>query len=62
MLAYLLHHGQVHGPHARLLIEQGVEMGRPSRLEVEADWDGNTVGKLTVAGVVVPILTGTFKL
>jgi trans-2,3-dihydro-3-hydroxyanthranilate isomerase len=62
MLAYLLHHGLVNAPQARLLIEQGVEMGRPSQLEVEAAWDGERVRNLTVGGHVLPVLSGTMRI
>ena len=62
MLAYLLQHGAIQGPEAQLRIDQGVEMGRPSRLDVAARWDGRAVSDLTVAGGVVPVLTGRFNL
>jgi trans-2,3-dihydro-3-hydroxyanthranilate isomerase len=47
----------------RVVIEQGVEMGRPSRLVAEADFDGD--GEPTaarVSGSVVPVAEGWIEL
>ena len=45
-----------------LAIEQGVEMGRPSRIEVVARKQGGQVGEITVAGRCVPVMHGTLAL
>ena len=42
----------------RVLIEQGVEMGRPSRIFVRADKDGNRVVNVRVGGNAVEVLRG----
>ncbi|HEU5335689.1 MAG TPA: PhzF family phenazine biosynthesis protein [Terriglobales bacterium] len=42
----------------RVLIEQGVEMGRPSRIFVGADKDGNRVVNVRVGGNAVEVLRG----
>jgi trans-2,3-dihydro-3-hydroxyanthranilate isomerase len=41
------------------LIHQGVEMGRPSRLEVETDVSGGTVTSVRVGGASVLVSSGT---
>lgn len=43
----------------RWLIEQGLEIGRPSRLEVEAERREGTVTALRCAGYCVPVSEGT---
>jgi trans-2,3-dihydro-3-hydroxyanthranilate isomerase len=43
-------------------IDQGVEMGRPSRLEVTAVRRGGQVADVRVAGSCVPVMQGTFSL
>ncbi|HYL97071.1 MAG TPA: PhzF family phenazine biosynthesis protein, partial [Terriglobales bacterium] len=45
-------------PGERVLIEQGVEMGRPSRIFVRADKDGNRVVNVRVGGNAVEVLRG----
>ena len=42
----------------RVLIEQGVEMQRPSRIFVRADEDGNRVVNVRVGGNAVEVLRG----
>jgi trans-2,3-dihydro-3-hydroxyanthranilate isomerase len=42
----------------RVLIEQGIEMGRPSRIFVRADKDGNRVVNVRVGGNAVEVLRG----
>lgn len=46
------------GEGARLLVEQGFEMGRPSRIEVEVD----EAGRVRIAGSCVPVMQGTLRL
>ena len=45
----------------RWVIEQGIEMGRPSRLEVEADKAGGKVSAVRVGGASVMISKGTIS-
>ncbi|MEA3533638.1 PhzF family phenazine biosynthesis protein [Rhizobium sp. CC-YZS058] len=42
----------------RLTIDQGVEMGRPSRLEVTAEKRGGTVTRVTIGGHCVTVMRG----
>lgn len=47
----------------RLVIEQGVEVGRPSRLIAEVDFDeGGHPGEVRVSGDVTPVLEGWVEL
>jgi trans-2,3-dihydro-3-hydroxyanthranilate isomerase len=45
-------------PGERVLIEQGIEMRRPSRIFVRADKDGNRVVNVRVGGNAVEVLRG----
>jgi len=45
------------GAHKRV-VEQGLEMGRPSRIEVEADVRGGSIGEVRVGGQSVVISEG----
>ncbi len=49
------------GLHRRVL-EQGVEMGRPSRIELEIDVREGRVDRITVGGHAVPVTRGTLEL
>jgi trans-2,3-dihydro-3-hydroxyanthranilate isomerase len=42
-------------------IDQGVEMGRPSRIDVAADIAGGAVTRVTVAGSCVPVMRGVLE-
>jgi len=55
--AWMAAHG-VAKPGERVLIEQGVEMGRPSRIFVRADKDGNRVVNVRVGGNAVEVMRG----
>ena len=55
--AWMAAHG-VAASGERVLIEQGVEMGRPSRIFVRADKDGNRVVNVRVGGNAVEVLRG----
>ncbi|MBA2255323.1 MAG: PhzF family phenazine biosynthesis protein [Chloroflexi bacterium] len=47
----------------RLVIEQGVEVGRPSRLVAEVDFDGGgQPGEVRVSGCVAPLIEGWVEL
>jgi trans-2,3-dihydro-3-hydroxyanthranilate isomerase len=45
----------------RWVVEQGVEMGRPSRLEIEADKSGGRVTAVRVGGSSVVVSTGEMR-
>jgi trans-2,3-dihydro-3-hydroxyanthranilate isomerase len=45
----------------RWLIEQGMEMGRPSLIELEADTTGGTVTAVRVGGPAVLVSEGTIE-
>jgi len=46
----------------RWVVLQGVEMGRPSRLELEADRERGTVARVHVGGTCVMVGTGELRL
>jgi trans-2,3-dihydro-3-hydroxyanthranilate isomerase len=46
----------------RWVVEQGVEMGRPSRLELEADKQGGAITGVRVGGSSVLVSTGELRL
>jgi trans-2,3-dihydro-3-hydroxyanthranilate isomerase len=56
---YLAWRSSKHDGMLRFLIHQGVEMGRPSRLEVETDVAGGTVTEVRVGGASVMVSSGT---
>lgn len=56
-IAYLVRHGLTPSGQ-RIVIEQGVEMLRPSRIYVSATRDGDEVRKVKVGGRTIPIATG----
>lgn len=45
-----------------LRIEQGVELGRPSRIDVRVEKVGGVVGPVRVSGSCVPMMSGTLAL
>jgi trans-2,3-dihydro-3-hydroxyanthranilate isomerase len=55
--AWMVAHGVAH-PEERVLIEQGVEMGRPSRIFVRASRKDDRVVNVRVGGNVVEVLRG----
>ena len=59
--AWLVKHGLVK-PGQRVVIEQGIECGRPSRIVVSADLDGDAVVNVRVGGSVVEVARGAFTL
>ncbi len=61
--AYLAVHGVLPRDRRTFWVEQGVEMGRPSRMwvEVERDEAGMPVG-VRVGGTAVPVISGTIRL
>ena len=49
-------------PGQRVVIEQGLECNRPSRIVVSADRDGDVIVNVRVGGAVVEVARGTFTL
>ena len=59
LVAYLVKHRLVkHDPKIRVISEQGLEMGRPSRLVAEAEISGGQARTITVGGHCVMVGTG----
>ena len=56
-IAYLVRHGVVASGH-RVVIEQGVEMLRPSRIYTSATIDGEVVSEVFVGGRTIPVAMG----
>ncbi len=56
LVAYLVKHRLVRedSPRLRVVVEQGLEMGRPSRLITEADMQGGVARNITVGGAISP--------
>jgi trans-2,3-dihydro-3-hydroxyanthranilate isomerase len=60
--AYLVKHGLVQAmPTARVRVEQGYEMGRPSEIAVEVDADESGPKEVRVGGKAVQVAEGTFR-
>lgn len=51
----------VTAPTTHLVAEQGVEMGRPSRLSIEVDGAPGAITMVRVGGQVVPVIEGAFS-
>ena len=60
-IAYLVRHRQA-GSGEAIVIEQGVEMLRPSRIYVQASSEGGRVFDVYVGGRTIPIASGRFFL
>ena len=61
--AYLAVHGVLPEPQTAFVLEQGIEMGRPSRLWVEVIRDAAGMPTtLRVGGTTVPVIRGTIEL
>jgi trans-2,3-dihydro-3-hydroxyanthranilate isomerase len=58
--AYLVQHGKL-SPGEKLYIQQGVEMGRPSQIEVEVDQPGKKLVP-RVSGAAVKVFEGTIRI
>jgi trans-2,3-dihydro-3-hydroxyanthranilate isomerase len=56
-IAYLVRHGLA-ASREQIVIEQGVEMLRPSRIYVSASRDGDRITNVSVGGRTIPIATG----
>lgn len=48
-------------PTTRIVAEQGLEMGRPSKIEIEVDGEPGDVSMVRVSGQVVPLIEGTIE-
>lgn len=60
--AYLVQHGVMEAePLARMVIEQGLEMGRPSRLEVEIECRDNAISEVRVGGRSAAVIEGSLE-
>jgi len=62
MAGYLAQRDHSGASHLHWLVEQGIEMGRPSLLEVEADRQGQAVSAIRVGGASVLVSSGRFSL
>ena len=60
-IAYLVRHGLVPSDH-QIILEQGIEMLRPSRIYVRAHGNGTNVSNVFVGGRTIPVATGRFFL
>jgi trans-2,3-dihydro-3-hydroxyanthranilate isomerase len=60
-IAYLVRHGLASSGQP-IVIEQGIEMLRPSRIHVSAAMDNNAVTKVFVGGRTIPVASGRFFL
>jgi trans-2,3-dihydro-3-hydroxyanthranilate isomerase len=60
-IAYLARHGAV-ASGQRIVIEQGIEMLRPSRIHVSASIEDGIVSKVFVGGRTIPVACGRFFL
>jgi trans-2,3-dihydro-3-hydroxyanthranilate isomerase len=60
-IAYLVHHNRASSGQP-IIIEQGIEMLRPSRIHVSAAMEDNSITKVFVGGRTIPVATGRFFL
>ena len=61
--AYLARYGLVPAQsETRIIVIQGVKMGRPSTLDVRVHRDGPDIERVEVGGAVVPVLQGVLSL
>ncbi len=60
-IAYLVRHGLVASGQT-IVIEQGIEMLRPSRIHVSATIENDVVKKVFVGGRTIPVASGRFFL
>jgi trans-2,3-dihydro-3-hydroxyanthranilate isomerase len=60
--AYLVHHGIVEvGPTTDMLVEQGYEIDRPSRILVQVESDNDAIQGVKVGGHCVMVVEGTLR-
>jgi trans-2,3-dihydro-3-hydroxyanthranilate isomerase len=62
--AYLVHHGVVPSGNGRaaITIEQGLEIGRPSIIQVEVELSGGAISRVRVGGEAVTLIEGEVRL
>jgi trans-2,3-dihydro-3-hydroxyanthranilate isomerase len=60
-IAYLVRHGLASSGQS-IVIEQGIEMLRPSRIHVSAAMENNSITKVFVGGRTIPVASGRFFL
>ncbi|HEV2575675.1 MAG TPA: PhzF family phenazine biosynthesis protein [Acidobacteriaceae bacterium] len=60
-IAWLVQHGLAHSGR-EVILRQGLELGRPSRIVVRAARQDGGVGSITVSGSTIPVATGAFFL
>lgn len=60
-IAYLVRHGLV-GSEQGIVMEQGIEMQRPSRIHLRASLSSGTVREVFVGGRTIPVANGRFFL
>jgi trans-2,3-dihydro-3-hydroxyanthranilate isomerase len=60
-IAYLVRHGAAASGQP-IVIEQGIEIHRPSRIHVSAALENNVITKVFVGGRTIPVASGRFFL
>jgi trans-2,3-dihydro-3-hydroxyanthranilate isomerase len=60
-IAYLVRHGLA-GSNTPVILEQGIEIRRPSRIHAQATRVGDRVFDVFVGGRTIPVATGRFFL
>jgi trans-2,3-dihydro-3-hydroxyanthranilate isomerase len=60
-IAYLVQNGVI-APDQRVIIEQGIEMGRPSRLYVRAKKENERITDVHVGGYAIEVARGEYRL
>jgi trans-2,3-dihydro-3-hydroxyanthranilate isomerase len=62
MGAYLVHNGLVDvGPLTEIILEQGYEIERPSRILVQVESENDIIQNVKVGGQVVMVVEGTLS-
>jgi trans-2,3-dihydro-3-hydroxyanthranilate isomerase len=63
LASYLVHHGLVPAtpPLTTVVTEQGIEMGRPSKVKVEVEGTAEDIRMVRVSGDVVLVMEGEFN-
>lgn len=63
LASYLVHHGLIAPtlPATTIHTEQGLELGRPSKVTVEVEGPPGDISMVRVSGDVVPVMEGTFR-
>jgi len=63
LASYLVHHGLITAtpPLTTIVTEQGIEMGRPSKVTVEVEGTAEAISMVRVSGDVVKVMEGVFE-